>query len=98
VWVKDAPPEHGEMSKYFGTYAEAITFAERLAYRLHPPVPEGPREFVVFDKDGNEIDSVDPYVSHTEHAWGLTVNNHWSSYPVFIPVGGRYEIREMRTQ
>ena len=59
---------------------------------------EGPLEFVVFDKDGNEVDSVDPYVSHTEHAWGFTVRNHASAYPVFIPFGGRYEIREMRNR
>lgn len=52
-------------------------------------------EFVVFDKDGIEIDSIDPYVRHTSHAWGFTVYNTFSSYPVFIPVGGSYQIREM---
>lgn len=55
-----------------------------------------PMEFVVFDKDGNEVNSVDPYVSHAKITGGFMVRNHVSEYPVFIPDGGWYEIREWR--
>jgi hypothetical protein len=51
-------------------------------------------EFVVFDREGNEVDSVDPYTGHTKITGGFMVSNHFSSYPVFIPEGGSYEIRE----
>lgn len=54
---------------------------------------DGPLEFVVFDRDGVEVDSVDPYVKHTRITGGFMVHNHASSYPVFIPEGGTYEIR-----
>lgn len=54
---------------------------------------DGPLEFVVFDRDGAEVDSVDPYVKHTKITGGFMVYNHVSAYPVFIPEGGSYEIR-----
>ena len=35
VWVKNAPLERGGMSEYFGTYGEAIQYADKLAIRLY---------------------------------------------------------------
>lgn len=54
-------------------------------------------EFVIFDRDGNEVDSVDPYGGHEEVYPGhFRVTGYLDEeYGVYIPVGGRYEIRLM---
>ena len=33
VWIEDAPFDLGGMSSYFDTFAEAITYADKLAHR-----------------------------------------------------------------
>lgn len=57
----------------------------------------GPLEFVVFDADGKEIDSVDPYQSHAPYdakaGQYFVKGAHGYEYSVIIPEGGRYEIR-----
>ena len=62
-------------------------------------------EFVVFDKNGKEINWRDPYDWHkdvTSVSEGLAsgerqyrVSNIVYEYDVVIPKGGRYEIREV---
>ena len=62
-------------------------------------------EFVVFDKNGKEINGIDPYDWHkdvTSVSKGLVfgerqyrVSNIAYEYDVVIPKGGRYEIRAM---
>ena len=62
-------------------------------------------EFVVFDKNGKEINWIDPYDWHkdvTSESMGLVfgerqyrVSNIAYEYDVVIPKGGRYEIRAM---
>ena len=61
------------------------------------------KEFVVFDKNGKEINWIDPYDWHkdvTSVSEGLMfgerqylVSNIVYEYNVVIPKGGRYEIR-----
>ena len=63
------------------------------------------KEFVVFDKNGKEINWIDPYDWHkdvTSVSEGLAsgerqylVSNHVYEYEVVVPEGGRYEIRAM---
>ena len=60
-------------------------------------------EFVVFDKNGKEINWINPYDWHedvTSESRGLVfgerqyrVSNIAHEYDVVIPKGGRYEIR-----
>ena len=62
-------------------------------------------EFVVFDKNGKEINWIDPYDWHkdvTSVSEGLAsgerqylVSNRVYEYEVVVPEGGRYEIRAM---
>ena len=53
-------------------------------------------EFVVFDATGKECDWYDPYVDHQELDDRLiSVELGHDNYEVEIPVGGRYEVREM---
>lgn len=54
-------------------------------------------ELVVFDQDGNEVDSVDPYQGHTQAAPGrlLVTGALDYVYDVTIPAGGRYVVRPM---
>ena len=57
-----------------------------------------PREFVVFDRHGNEVDSVDPYQSHEAQAdpgYYVVKGAFGYEYSVYVPDGGSYEIREM---
>lgn len=52
------------------------------------------RELVVLDADGKQVDSCDPYVSHTEPEPGvLLVRNTFSRYRMTVPPGGRYVVR-----
>ena len=63
------------------------------------------KEFVAFDKNGKEINWIDPYDWHkdvTSVSEGLAsgerqyrVSNIAYEYDVVIPKGGRYEIREV---
>ena len=63
------------------------------------------KEFVAFDKNGKEINWIDPYDWHkdvTSVSDGLAsgerqyrVSNVVYEYDVVIPKGGRYEIREV---
>lgn len=56
----------------------------------------GDREFVIFDAEGSEVESIDQYVSLTDLGDGVIMVHHAIyDYPVAIPAGGRYEIREM---
>lgn len=51
-------------------------------------------EFVVLDAQGNTVDSVDPYVGHTEIAPGIfRVANVFGEYITQVPRGGSYAIR-----
>lgn len=55
-------------------------------------------EFVVFDKDGNVVDSVDPYHGHEAQAdpgYYLVIGMFDYEYPVYVPDGGSYEIRQL---
>ena len=63
------------------------------------------KEFVAFDKNGKEINWIDPYDWHkdvTSVSDGLAsgerqyrVSNVVYEYDVVIPKGGRYKIREL---
>lgn len=51
-------------------------------------------EFVVFDAQGNAVDSVDPYLGHTEIGPGIfRVANVFGEYITQVPRGGSYMIR-----
>lgn len=55
-------------------------------------------EFVVYDRDGRVIDTIDPYVSHrplNNDGSLYRVDNGYHEYDIAIPEGGRFEIRPM---
>jgi len=56
------------------------------------------KEFVVFDATGKECDWYDPYLSHEGLGAGkFAVELAHDGYVVLIPDGGRFEVREMRS-
>ena len=56
-------------------------------------------EFVAFDAAGNEVDWVDPVLGHEVIAEGVhRIDNGYRKYKVRVPDGGRYEIRERKTE
>lgn len=52
------------------------------------------RRWTVFDKDNNEVDWIDPYISHVQIHPGayLVDNGYFNDYLSEVPVGGRFEI------
>ena len=54
-------------------------------------------EFVTFDKDGTEVDWIDPYVTHDFADDGrVLVSSTYCDYLVAVPKGGRYEVRPLK--
>lgn len=52
-------------------------------------------EFVLFDKKGKIIDSVDPYVKHRIVGEKVYVANHLYEYELSLENGNNFVIREM---